>query len=74
MTCNRHVLCVATLAVRLVLVGCLHFPIHIRAAAIRYCGSNGELSVSVVSDQTLQVSLAPWTLRQRGGQSMSRSS
>ena len=49
----------AALAVSLVLVGCLHFPTHARAAPIRYCGSNAELSVSAVSDQTLQVSLAP---------------
>jgi alpha-glucosidase/alpha-D-xyloside xylohydrolase len=49
----------AALAVNLVLVGWLHLPTQARAAAIRYCGSNAELSISAVSDQTLQVSLAP---------------
>jgi hypothetical protein len=48
----------AALAVHLVLVGYLHLPTHARAAAIRYCESNAEPSVSVVSDQTLQVLLA----------------
>ena len=49
----------AALAVSLVLIASLHFPTYARAAVIRYCGVNAELTVSAVSDQTLQVSLAP---------------
>src|SRR5262245_21660644 len=49
----------APIALSLALAGCLLLPAEAGAATIRYCGSNAELTVSTVSDQTLQVSLAP---------------
>jgi alpha-glucosidase/alpha-D-xyloside xylohydrolase len=49
----------AALAVSLVLTGRLLHPPLAGAASIRHCGGKAELSVSAVSDQTLQVSLAP---------------
>jgi alpha-glucosidase/alpha-D-xyloside xylohydrolase len=45
------------LALSLVLAGCLPRPAV--AGPVRYCGSRAELVVSEVSDETVQISLAP---------------